>query len=274
MKISSLDKFQKLELQLQDKKVRYWQSGQGPTILFIHGFGISSIIWHRVYPYLINRYTVILLDLPGYGLNANLHITPKFDSLNKFICNFIEEKKLIDYLVGYSLGGVFSYRIAQHPPVSLKKIICVSSPIFYSRFSILLNWVFRVIGSHPIITKVVKFFVIRFPVKHLVFFLGGLASIINIKAMNDCMQKFSAEVNSSYIFNCASTIFSPTQFSSILIPMVLIFGEKDGFATPLMAKKAQSYSKNSHLCIVKDVFHILPLEKPQQLAHLIAKSCI
>lgn len=268
----NIDKFQKIELQLQGKKVSYLQSGNGPTILFLHGFGIGTIIWSQICQY-INQNTIILLDLPGYGLNTNIRIAPEFDTLNEFVCDFIEKKGSIDYLVGYSLSGVLSYRIAQNPPTSIKKIICVSTPIFYSRFVYILQWIFRAIGFHPLITKIFKFLVVRFPVKHLLFFLGGLASVTDPNAMNNCMKKFNEESNQSYVFLSASTIFFPTRPVSISFPIEFIYGERDGFANPSMAKKAQLYCENSRLHIVKDVYHTIQLENPQELARLIEKVC-
>ncbi|EKD94454.1 MAG: dihydrolipoyllysine-residue acetyltransferase component of acetoincleaving system [uncultured bacterium] len=266
-------KFSKFDLQLQGKKVSYLQFGKGPTILFLHGLGIGTDIWKQVILNMNNKYTIVLLDLPGYGLNKKFLITPKFDSLTKFINDFIEKKGSVGYLVGYSLSGTFSHRIAQNPPSSLKKIILISTPVFYSHFIVLLNWIFRTIGFHPLITKIFKFFISRFPIKHLIFFLGGLSSIKNPKAMNDCMNKFGEKSDQSYIFTSASIIFSPTQFASISVPIEFIYGKRDGFATSLMAKKMQRYCKKSVLHIVKDVYHLMPLEKPQELARLIEISC-
>ncbi|MEK7522852.1 MAG: alpha/beta hydrolase, partial [Patescibacteria group bacterium] len=186
---------------------------------------------------------------------------------------FIKKKGSVDYLVGYSLSGTFSHRIAQNHPSSLKKIILVSTPIFYSHSIVLLNWIFQAIGFHPLITKIVKFFISQFPIKHLIFFLGGLSSIKNPKSMNDCMNKFGEKSDLSYIFTSASTIFSPTQFASISVPIEFIYGKQDDFATSLMAKKMQRYCKKSVLHIVKDAYHLMPLEKPQELARLIEISC-
>ena len=261
----NINKFKKYQFQIDGKTISYLQSGKGPTILFLHGLGIGTNIWNYVIPYLSNKHTIILLDLPGYGLNKDLFINPKFNDLTKFISDFIEREKSIEYLVGYSISGALSYRIAQKPPSSLKKIICVSTPIFKSSSIVLLNWVFRIIGSNLFITKIVKFLIVRFPIKHLIFLLGGLASVTNPKAMNECMRKFGVNTNLSYIFTFASTIFLPTQFAPIIIPAKYIYGERDGFATP------QNYLESNNFYIIKGAYHLLPLEKPMELARLIEK---
>ena len=42
-------------------------TGTGPEILLLHGAGASSHTWHRLIPYLDDRYRLIAPDLPGHG---------------------------------------------------------------------------------------------------------------------------------------------------------------------------------------------------------------
>ncbi|MBE3042288.1 alpha/beta hydrolase [Candidatus Bathyarchaeota archaeon] len=41
-----------------------------PPLLLLHGFPQTHHIWHRVAPRLLDRYTVILIDLRGYGASS------------------------------------------------------------------------------------------------------------------------------------------------------------------------------------------------------------
>jgi haloacetate dehalogenase len=43
------------------------RSGTGPPLLLLHGFPQTHHIWHRVAPELAKQYTVVALDLRGYG---------------------------------------------------------------------------------------------------------------------------------------------------------------------------------------------------------------
>ena len=54
--------------------------GNGPPILFLHGYPQTHVIWHKVAPKLSKYFTVILTDLRGYGDSSkpksdNNHIT-------------------------------------------------------------------------------------------------------------------------------------------------------------------------------------------------------
>jgi haloacetate dehalogenase len=42
--------------------------GSGPAVLLLHGHPRTSATWHRVAPQLVRSgFTVVCLDLPGYG---------------------------------------------------------------------------------------------------------------------------------------------------------------------------------------------------------------
>lgn len=265
-------KLKKYKLQLSGKNILYFQTGRGPTVLFLHGLGIGTEIWDKVYKNLSKKFSVILLDLPGYGLNVNLIIDPKFETIKNFLNDFIEKKGSINYLVGYSLSGVFAYQIAQKPPHSLKKIICISTPMFNSSNIFTVKYIFKAIGFQSFITRIFVYIIKRFPVKHLIFLAGGLASITKPKAMDICMNLFGEKSDLSYIFKFAANIFVKTKYTNISIPIDFVFGDLDGFATTNMAKTAQSYCQKSNLQIIKNAYHLLPLEYPEKLSYLISES--
>lgn len=48
-------------------ELRTWRGGQGPALLLLHGHPQTHVMWHRVADALANRFTVVLMDLRGYG---------------------------------------------------------------------------------------------------------------------------------------------------------------------------------------------------------------
>src|SRR5437763_16834829 len=43
--------------------------GKGPPLLLLHGFSSTHVMWHGVAPRLADKFTLIIADLPGYGLS-------------------------------------------------------------------------------------------------------------------------------------------------------------------------------------------------------------
>lgn len=44
--------------------------GAGPPVLLVHGFGETNVAWRKVAPALARRFTVVAMDLRGYGWSA------------------------------------------------------------------------------------------------------------------------------------------------------------------------------------------------------------
>lgn len=55
--------------------LHYEITGQGPTLLFLHGFGVSHRIWRQQSKFFSQRYQVIALDLPGHGQSSWQEVT-------------------------------------------------------------------------------------------------------------------------------------------------------------------------------------------------------
>lgn len=59
------------------------RAGSGPPILLLHGFPQTHHIWHHLAPALVQKYTVVLLDLRGYGQSSKPPSGPS-DSHNPY----------------------------------------------------------------------------------------------------------------------------------------------------------------------------------------------
>lgn len=46
------------------------QGGSGPALLLVHGFPQSHHIWHLVVPHLVSQFTIVAVDIRGYGAST------------------------------------------------------------------------------------------------------------------------------------------------------------------------------------------------------------
>ena len=51
----------------KNNKIAYWEEGEGPTLLLIHGFPTASWDWHKMWGDLTKNYRVIAPDMIGFG---------------------------------------------------------------------------------------------------------------------------------------------------------------------------------------------------------------
>ena len=69
--------------------------GDGPPMIFVHGFGCDQNMWRFVAPHFAGRYRTILMDLVGNG-NSDLaaYDPQKYDSLHGYaqdLCEVLRE---------------------------------------------------------------------------------------------------------------------------------------------------------------------------------------
>lgn len=98
--------------------LRYIEEGKkdSPVLLLVHGFAGSVYTWREVIPLLSDKYRVIALDLPGFGLSEKpLDFDYCYDSQGEIVKKFIIEKDLHDViLVGHSMGGNITLHAARN----------------------------------------------------------------------------------------------------------------------------------------------------------------
>jgi len=51
----------------KNNQIAYWEDGQGPTLLLIHGFPTASWDWHKMWPDLTAKFRVVAPDMIGFG---------------------------------------------------------------------------------------------------------------------------------------------------------------------------------------------------------------
>ncbi len=98
--------------------------GEGQDIVFLHGWGFNSAIWHQVADDLVRDYRITLIDLPGFGRSTDMSYSYEMDTLIECLVEVIPSGSI---LVGWSLGGLIAQGVALKYPEHLKKIILLSS---------------------------------------------------------------------------------------------------------------------------------------------------
>jgi abhydrolase domain-containing protein 6 len=98
---------EKHSVQAGDTQWVYYEGGQGPTIVLLHGFAARKEVWLKVAPMLTAHFRVVIPDLPGWGEssrvpNASYNIDNQAARLNDFVQTLHLQHALF---VGHSMGG-------------------------------------------------------------------------------------------------------------------------------------------------------------------------
>ena len=88
-------------------RINYYEAGQGPPVLLLHGFGASAYAWRFLGPVLAKDHRVLTIDLKGFGLSAKPE-DGKYTLRDQadLVAEFIRARDLHDLVViGHSMGG-------------------------------------------------------------------------------------------------------------------------------------------------------------------------
>ena len=110
-------------------KIRYRKGGEGPPLLMLHGNPQTHVMWHKVVPSIVEKYTIICPDIPGYGKSFKPELSFNHQphskvNMAKDIINFMKLlgfKKF--YLIAHDRGARIAHRLALDFPDKVLKMI-------------------------------------------------------------------------------------------------------------------------------------------------------
>ena len=109
---------EKKTVQAGDTRWSYYEGGEGPTIVLLHGFADSKEVWLEVAKQLTPHFHLVIPDLPGWGessrdMAANYDIDAQAARLQVFVQALGLNRFL---LAGHSMGGAIAgVYAAEHP---------------------------------------------------------------------------------------------------------------------------------------------------------------
>ena len=124
-----IDKFKAQKIKTSGAKINVKIAGNGPPVLFLHGYPQTHMIWHKVAPELSRHYTVVLTDLRGYGDSSK----PKSDinhtvySKREMALDQVEVMQDLGFkkfsVVGHDRGARVAHRILIDHKNFIKKAV-------------------------------------------------------------------------------------------------------------------------------------------------------
>ena len=117
------------ELELTQGRLRCFEAGSGPPIVFVHGLLVNANLWRRVVARLSPDFRCIALDLPlgshELPMNEDADLSPL--GMVNLIANAIEALELQDVtLVGNDTGGALCQLLVTSRPERIGRLVLTS----------------------------------------------------------------------------------------------------------------------------------------------------
>src|SRR5438477_5759799 len=93
-------------------RLRYLVAGEGEPLLLVHGLGGAAANWLALAPLLLEGRRVFVPELPGHGGSAPLPAAPSLNAFADRIALLAARELGEAAVVGHSLGGAISLRMA------------------------------------------------------------------------------------------------------------------------------------------------------------------
>ena len=115
-----------------DDRLHFVEAGEGPLIIFYHGFPSFWYCWFNQMEILKTRFRVVAVDGLGAGLSAKPDTLDAYrvknlaNQLDAFASSICDDRRFI--LVGHDWGAALSFAYAQAYPERLNAVIGMSAP--------------------------------------------------------------------------------------------------------------------------------------------------
>ncbi|HAG15456.1 MAG TPA: alpha/beta hydrolase [Bacteroidales bacterium] len=103
------------------KKIHYTRSGQGETLILLHGFLESKQMWKEHQKVLAEKYQVVAIDLPGHGKSEQISAVHSMSLMAGTVKAVMDAEKIQScVMIGHSMGGYVTLAFARNYPELLK----------------------------------------------------------------------------------------------------------------------------------------------------------
>lgn len=267
--------YQTFKMQANGVLLNYAKIGSGPPLIFIHGWTNNWIGWVPIVKYLKNRFTLYLIDLPGFGDSGHLpHYSIEIAA--DYVAAFINTLNLqIPAVIGVSMGSFVAAEVASRYPHLIKTSI-LTGPVLKDNHNKILPDTLHVFLQtiqksqmsetalkRLIETRATAYFLAKYMnmYKFKQDLVDNYGMIGKKKLTKEAYVEMGISGSGYNLFNKLARLHLPTQ---------LIIGEQDKFTSPIFIKtKLLPMNKSLSLVVIPKAGHVVAWEKPSQVAKAI-----
>ncbi len=238
------------------------EEGRGPTIVLLHGILASLHTWDGWLPALSEKYRVVRIDLPAHGLTGpdpkNEYSVERMTTLIEKLYDKLGIKKA--HLIGNSLGGWIAWEFTVRNPKRVSKLVLID-PAGFNTDEV--PWIVS-FAKLPIAPYLLTGNAPRLFVRHMVESVYGNPDLVTEKTVTRYRDLFLREGNGKGFFDLvrAPVENNSAALKKLKMPVLIMWGEKDGWISPKYAPLFHSVIPQSKLITFPALGHVPMEESP------------
>ena len=256
----------------QGIKINYYEAGQGPPVLLLHGFGGCAYTWRYLIPPLAVAHRVLTLELKGYGLSdkprdGHYAVADQAD----IVAEFIRRQDLHDLVImGHSMGGgvaLMTYlKLQQDDPGRIIKLVLIDSAGYPQK----LPWFIRLAkipGANILAALLPPRFAAALVLKKCYYHKDQITEEqIDTYAYYGSLpgaQEAISQTAKQLVLKDKEMEALIAQYRTIQVPVLLIWGVEDEVVPLNVALNFTRDLPNAQLVPLRRCGHIPPEEEPE-----------
>ncbi|MEM6835430.1 MAG: alpha/beta hydrolase [Cyanobacteria bacterium P01_C01_bin.120] len=257
-------------------RLHYVTQGQGPLLLFLHGFPEFWYTWRHQIPVFAEHFTVVAIDLRGYNDSdkptavSDYAIPTVVKDVSELITTLGHEQC---YLVGHDWGGGIAWSMAYAHPAQVAKLIVLNCPHpqrFLEGFRLPMQWLrsaymgfFQLPWLPEWVLSANNYQFIDRAFDAMAVNRSAITPA-DVQAFRNAIARPGAlQAGLNYYRNLWSAAFAQTEWPVLEVPTLLIWGENDPAFENSLVKGTEDYVRDFHLRYIPNCGHWVPQEYPE-----------
>lgn len=250
----------KTERLLSNPAICVDHAGSGETLVLMHGIGGNRTNWTEQVKHFAPHFHTIAWDARGYGDSDDYEGPLDFSDFSRDLAKVLDHFKIERaHIAGLSMGGRISQDFFALFPERVKTLTLVATHSGFKTFSPEEREKFVALRRKPLVEEGKE-------PKDIAPIVAK--SLIGPHATEEQYQQLVESMAALHKESYIKTVESTTHFnrtlelSSINVPTLLVYGEKDPLTRPEFGEAMHSQIKDSEYVVVPKAGHLVNLEQP------------
>lgn len=238
----------------------------GPPLILLHGIGGQANAFGPLLRHLAREFRCVAWNMPGYG--GSLPLLPMtFQGLAERLAALLDELGLTSaHLLGHSLGGMIALEFAVRFPDRVRSLVLLATTAAFGQRDGEFQRRFIAERTAPLDAGLGMDGLARALVPQLL----GAGSDPEVETLAQASLASIPEAAYRAALECLVHFDRRDALAQLSMPVLLIAGGRDRQAPAAVMERMAGRIPQARFVLMPDAGHLLPLERPRELAALIS----
>jgi len=235
-----------------DQNIRYFEAGQGPAVILLHGMGGVKESWLGNFGALAAGYHVYAIDQIGFGHSDKPLLDYKIATFVDFLYAFMQAQNIGKAtLVGNSFGGWIALDFAIQHAGMVEKLVLVDAAG--------LAWLRPIPDLNPSSTAAT-----RRLIESVFYDKKMISDDAVLQVFTDRMRNNDGYTIQRTVAGFATPQFEDSKLASIHVPTLVMWGRQDELIPLASGEKLRDGIGGAKLVVFEQCGHVPQIEKSDQ----------